>query len=154
MNFTCKSILTALVLAAALCQANECTSAPSFFDNKTPHTTIVLQDGEDLTFSTDWAQDGASVTIMAEGQTGTASEGILDYTVFSTEDQGSGDFYWNYSAIPGAELPKDSYELVHNIYDSDHNLIDSVSCNVKLLPEPCSLGALALLLAALVRKSF
>jgi len=158
------TILTAIFAAASIYaawpEAGDFTSSTFNLDTATPQTTITLQNNAALSYNLNWGSTkAASASIFADGLSGAETAGIANYAVMasSTSDGYGNTYQWDYAATTKSELPKGSYTLSHVTYDSSTPqpvVLETIKCQVKLLPEPALAIVLGILgLAFAGRKS-
>lgn len=134
--------------------AAECVrSAAVKLDTANIGSEIMLQTSDAMAYSLNWgSEQAAKALVTADGVPETETGSVTGYGVFTGTNTGNlCTFTWDYAAVEPAVLPRGSYVLTHTTYDSDDTELDTLTCSVKLLPEPCWLGLVMGLVCGLVR---
>ena len=129
--------------------------------NISPGETLTLLPTDNITYGTQWAFGyDRKITLTATIDSyGTSGFSILDtnnpYEIFTSGEEESGTYAWNYLKVDPAVLPRDAvYTLSYSIYDDETTFATRESVvKIAILPEPGLILGFVLLALGALRRS-
>ena len=158
------TVLRTLVCYVTILSSKEVWSSSTDIDtlNIAEGKTIELLPTDSITYSTKWAFGYDRKITLAATSDGYVTSGfsISDannaYEFFTSGEEESGTYVWNYTKVDPTVLPRDAiYALTYRIYDDNKTFAtEDAVVNVTIVPEPGLIIGFVLLALGALRKSF